>query len=147
DELPAGVAQVLEGDGRAGAALLDAGIDACVFTGSVRHGEIVRVRCAERGIPSSVEMGGKDAAIVLNDCDLPRTVAAITHWTLSNAGQACGAIEIAYVERTIADEFIEAMRRAWTRLTPESVAPLAHREQLALVQRHVAEASARGATL
>ena len=41
-------------------------------------------------------MGGKDAAIVLADCDLPRTVAAITHWTLSNAGQACGAIEIAY---------------------------------------------------
>jgi acyl-CoA reductase-like NAD-dependent aldehyde dehydrogenase len=78
---------------------------------------------------------------------LPRTVAAITHWTLSNAGQACGAVEIAYVERSIADEFVEAMRRTWIRLTPESVAPVAHREQLALVQRHVAEARARGATI
>jgi acyl-CoA reductase-like NAD-dependent aldehyde dehydrogenase len=147
DELPAGVVQLVQGDGRAGAALVEAGIDACVFTGSVRHGEKVRLRCAELGIPSSIEMGGKDAAIVLHDCDLPRTVAAITHWTLSNAGQACGAIEVAYVERTIADDFVEAMRRAWTRLTPQSVAPLGNRDQLALVQRHVNDARAKGASI
>jgi acyl-CoA reductase-like NAD-dependent aldehyde dehydrogenase len=145
EELPNGLVRVVTGDGRVGAALIDAGIDACVFTGSPRSGREVRIRCAERGIPASVEMGGKDAAIVLTDCDLERTAAAITHWTLSNAGQACGAIEIAYVERGIADAFIERLRRAWTRLTPASVAPLGNRRQLEIVKTQVDDALARGA--
>jgi glycogen debranching enzyme len=51
----------VHGDGVQGAALIDAGIDACAFTGSPRSGRAVRVRCAELGIPSSVEMGGKEA--------------------------------------------------------------------------------------
>jgi acyl-CoA reductase-like NAD-dependent aldehyde dehydrogenase len=91
EELPAGVIQAVIGDGRVGAALVGAGIDACIFTGSVARGDAVRLRCAELGIPSSIEMGGKDAAIILSDCDLPRTVAGVTHWALSNAGQACGS--------------------------------------------------------
>jgi acyl-CoA reductase-like NAD-dependent aldehyde dehydrogenase len=103
------------------------------------------VRCAERGIPSSIEMGGKDAAIVLADCDLSRSVAGITHWTLSNAGQACGAIEIAYVEQKIANEFVERMRSAWIRLTRESVAPLGNQRQLDVVRSQVDDARAKGA--
>jgi acyl-CoA reductase-like NAD-dependent aldehyde dehydrogenase len=118
-----------------------------VFTGSPRTGKVVRVQCAELGIPASVEMGGKDAAIVLGDCDLPRTVAGITSWALANAGQACGAIEIAYVEQTIAGEFVERLRRAWTRLTPESVGPLGNRRQLDVVIAQVEDARAKGATV
>jgi acyl-CoA reductase-like NAD-dependent aldehyde dehydrogenase len=150
-ELPDGLAQVLLGDGRAGAALIDAGIDACVFTGSPQTGRSVAVRCAERGIPASVEMGGKDAAIVLADCDLPRTVAGVTHWALSNAGQACGAIEIAYVDERIADAFVAAMSSAWTRLRVGTrgadVAPLANRRQLDVVIAHVDDARAKGAVV
>jgi acyl-CoA reductase-like NAD-dependent aldehyde dehydrogenase len=145
EELPLGLVQAVHGDGQVGAQLIDAGIDACVFTGSPRTGRTVAARCAERGIPSSIEMGGKDAAIVLVDCDLRRTVAGITHWTLGNVGQACGAIEIAYVEQRIANEFIERMRRAWTRLTPESVGPLGNRRQLEVVMTHVEEAREKGA--
>jgi acyl-CoA reductase-like NAD-dependent aldehyde dehydrogenase len=145
DELPAGVAQVAIGDGRVGAALIEAGIDACVFTGSPQRGALVRERCAARGIPSSIEMGGKDAAIVLADCDLQRTVAAVTHWTLSNAGQACGAIEVAYVERAVADDFVRAAARAFERLTAASVAPLAHARQFDVVRAHVDDARAKGA--
>ncbi|HRI54879.1 MAG TPA: aldehyde dehydrogenase family protein, partial [Pseudomonadota bacterium] len=115
-ELPAGLIQAVIGDGTVGAALIDAGIDACVFTGSPRAGRKVAVRCAELGIPSSIEMGGKDAAIVLPDCDLPRTVAGLTHWTLSNVGQACGAIELAYVDKAIADELVARLGRAFDRL-------------------------------
>jgi acyl-CoA reductase-like NAD-dependent aldehyde dehydrogenase len=151
-ELPEGIAQVLQGDRRAGEALIDGGIDACVFTGSPESGRAVRVRCAERGIPCSVEMGGKDAAIVLADCDLERTVAGITHWTLSNAGQACGAIEIAYVDEHIADAFVAAMRRAWVKLRvgPDRLAdvgPLANRRQFDTVIAHVADARAKGAVV
>ncbi|HEY4016184.1 MAG TPA: aldehyde dehydrogenase family protein [Polyangiaceae bacterium] len=151
-ELPEGIVQVLQGDRRAGEALIDAGIDACVFTGSPESGRAVRVRCAERGIPSSIEMGGKDAAIVLGDCDLERTVAGITHWTLSNVGQACGAIEVAYVDEHIADDFVAAMRRAWVKLRvgPDRLAdvgPLANRRQFETVVAHVADARAKGAVV
>jgi acyl-CoA reductase-like NAD-dependent aldehyde dehydrogenase len=150
-ELPAGLAAVVQGDGAVGSALVEAGIDACVFTGSVKAGKSVRVKCAEQGIPSSVEMGGKDAAIILADADLSRAVAGVTQWALSNAGQACGAIEIAYVDRSIADGFVERLARAWRKLrtgTGETdVAPLANARQLALVEAHVADALAKGATL
>ncbi len=150
--LPLDLVQVLHGDGRAGAALVDAGIDACVFTGSPQTGRKVRIQCAERGIPASIEMGGKDAAIVLADCDLRRTVAGVTHWALSNAGQACGAIEIAYVDERIADTFVEALRDAWTRLRvgtgrSAEVAPLANRHQFDLVVSHVEDARAKGAVV
>jgi acyl-CoA reductase-like NAD-dependent aldehyde dehydrogenase len=125
-ELPAGLrglVGVLHGAGDAGAALIASGIDACVFTGSPETGRKVRVQCAERGIPCSAEMGGKDPAIVLADCDLPRTVAGVTHWALSNAGQACGAIEVAYVDERIAEAFVVAMRSAWTRLRTDGTSP------------------------
>jgi acyl-CoA reductase-like NAD-dependent aldehyde dehydrogenase len=153
-ELPEGLLGVVHGDGKVGAQLLDSGIDACVFTGSSSTGRLVRVRCAERGIPASIEMGGKDPAIVLADCDLERTVAGITHWALSNAGQACGAIELVYVDRGVADEFVNRLRRAWSKLRvadatgagdfPE-VAPLANDRQLETVVRHVEDARAKGA--
>lgn len=150
-ELPDGLAQVLQGDGRAGAALVDAGIDACVFTGSPETGRKVRLQCAERGIPASIEMGGKDAAIVLADCDLQRTVMGVTHWALSNAGQACGAIEIAYVDERIADAFVAALKSAWTRLRVggrgADVAPLANRRQFELVASHVEDARTHGAVV
>ena len=150
--LPPDLVHALQGDGHTGAALIDAGIDACVFTGSPQTGRKVAVQCAERGIPASIEMGGKDAAIVLNDCDLERTVAGVTHWALSNAGQACGAIEVAYVDERIADRFIEALRDAWTRLRVgkgrrADVAPLANRHQLDVVASHVDDARAKGAVV
>jgi acyl-CoA reductase-like NAD-dependent aldehyde dehydrogenase len=149
-ELPTGLLATVVGDGQVGAALLGAGIDGCVFTGSPRTGRLVAVACAERGIPSSIEMGGKDAAIVLPDCDLDRTVAGLTHWALSNVGQACGAIELAYVERSIADTLVERLGRTWSRLRlgPEGyadISPLATRQQFELVSAQVADARARGA--
>jgi acyl-CoA reductase-like NAD-dependent aldehyde dehydrogenase len=150
-ELPPGLASVVQGDGSVGQMLVDAGIDACVFTGSARTGAKVRVQCAERGIPSSVEMGGKDPAIVLSDCDLPRTIAAITQWTLSNAGQACGAIEIAYVDKAIADALVQRLAAAWSKLavggSRASVAALGNERQLGVVVDQVADARAKGATV
>jgi succinate-semialdehyde dehydrogenase/glutarate-semialdehyde dehydrogenase len=146
-ELPLGLAQCLLGDRAAGEALIDAGIDACVFTGSTRSGRSVQIHCAERGIPCSAEMGGKDAAIVLRDCDLAHTVAGITHWTLSNAGQACAAIEIAYVDAPIADEFVARVSRVFSALDRTSVAPLANQNQFDIVASHVNEARTSGATV
>jgi acyl-CoA reductase-like NAD-dependent aldehyde dehydrogenase len=150
ESLPDGLALVVQGGAEVGAALVDAGIDACVFTGSPGSGGKVRVQCAERGIPSSIEMGGKDAAIVLADCDLDRTLAGVTHWALSNAGQACGAIEVAYVDERIADTFVQRLGAAWRKLRVgpgalADVAPLANQRQLDVVAAQVADARAKGA--
>jgi len=151
-ELPDGLLAVVHGDGKVGAALVDAPIDACVFTGSTSAGRAVAVRCAEKGIPSSVEMGGKDAALVLADCDLDRTAAGITHWALSNVGQSCGAVELALVEESIADRFVAHLGQAWRRLVTgpgewADLSPLANRRQFDLVVKQVDEAVAQGATL
>jgi acyl-CoA reductase-like NAD-dependent aldehyde dehydrogenase len=148
--LPDGLVQLVQGSGAVGAALIDAGIDACVFTGSPASGRKVRVRCAERGIPASVEMGGKDAAIVLADCDLVRTVAGITHWAISNVGQSCGAIEVAYVDQRIADSFVTRLADAWRRIRLGSdrhadLGPLGNRRQFDIVAAQVADARGKGA--
>src|SRR5262249_45124449 len=152
--LPPGVVQVANGGPEVGAALLDARPDACVFTGSTTSGRKVQVRCAQLGIPCSAEMGGKDPAIVIADCDLERTVAGITHWALCNAGQACGAIEVVYVERAVAEAFVASMREVWSALrvgpghgASTDVAPLANGRQLEVVKAHVEDARARGATV
>lgn len=150
--LPDGLLHAVQGGGDVGAALVDAGIDACVFTGSPATGRKVRIQCAEKGIPSSIEMGGKDAAIVLADCDLARTVAGVSHWTLGNAGQACGAIEVAYVDARVADAFVDHLKSAWERLRVGThdladVAPIANQRQLDIIVAQIADARAKGATI
>ena len=152
EELPDGLFQVVIGDARHGEALIDADINACVFTGSVEAGRKVAQHCAERGIPLSSEMGGKDAAVVLRDCNPQRTVAGITHWALHNVGQSCGALEIAYVDQAIADSFVDQMADAWRRLrvgpgphASVDISPMANAEQLGLVERQVEDARRKGA--
>src|SRR5262249_9936987 len=123
-----------------------------VFTGSSLSGRAVALHCAARGIPSSVEMGGKDCAIVLEDCDRERTVAGLTHWALANVGQACGALEGALVEEHIADDPVARLASAFTRLRVgpgpyADISPLANRRQLELVTEHVSDARTKGATV
>jgi acyl-CoA reductase-like NAD-dependent aldehyde dehydrogenase len=151
-ELPSGLCAAVQGAGAQGAALIDAGIDACAFTGSPVTGRQVGLRCAERGIPASIEMGGKDCAIVLADHDRVRTLAGITHWTLQNVGQACGAIEVALVEDHIADDFVHRLAAAWSKLRigPDrdaEISPIGNRRQFDLVCEHVDDAIAKGAKL
>jgi acyl-CoA reductase-like NAD-dependent aldehyde dehydrogenase len=152
--LPPDVLMTVLGGREVGVALIEAGIDACVFTGSVNAGKDVGARCAARLIPFSAELGGKDAAIVLDDCDLDRTIAGLTHWSLHNVGQACGAIEIAYVDRRIADQLVARLADAWRRLKvgpgapgEVDVSPMCNGRQLALVMAHVDDAKKKGASL
>lgn len=142
----------MQGDGVVGAQLVSAGIDACVFTGSSAVGREVERRCQERGIAVSAELGGNDAAIVLGDAELPRTVAGITHWALQNAGQACGAVEVVYADSRIAGPLGERLADAFRRLRAAeepgmsgSVAPLANQKQLEIVLRQLEDAREKGA--
>lgn len=150
--LPQGVVQCVVGAGDVGSALVEAEIDALVFCGSVATGRKVAARCAERLLPCSVELGGKDAAIVLSDCDLPRTVAGVMQWSMHNAGQDCSSIERVYVEQSIADAFVDQLANAVGRLrvAPEpdaEVGPLQNAAQLQIVARHVQQAVDAGAVV
>ena len=152
--LPPHVLQGVYGGGQVGAALLESGIDACVFTGSSAVGARVEARAFELGIPCSAEMGGNDGAIVLADADLNRTTAGLVHWALENAGQACGAVEVVYADGRIATELAAKLADACGRLRPAlvpggpgSLARLAHPKQLDIVLRQLADAVAKGATV
>jgi acyl-CoA reductase-like NAD-dependent aldehyde dehydrogenase len=149
--LPENLVGIVQGAGDVGEALLDAEIDAVVFTGSVKTGRRVAVRAAEKLIPCSVELGGKDAAIVLADCDLDRTVAGIAQWAMHNCGQNCAGVERVYVVEAIADAFVDklgsfvASLRVAPQDGPSELGPLQNEAQLRIVERHVADAKAAGA--
>ncbi|MCO4745979.1 MAG: aldehyde dehydrogenase family protein [Proteobacteria bacterium] len=152
DLFPAGLVGIVVGGGAVGAALVEGDIDGLVFTGSVATGKKVAARAAERLIPFSVELGGKDAAIVLADCDLDRTVQGLVWASMHNAGQDCSAVERIYVEDAVADAFIDKFTASVERLrtTPSEevdVGPLQNINQLRIVEAHVADAVEKGATL
>ena len=139
---------LVQGGGDAGAALCGADVDLVVFTGSVATGRRVAHACAERLVPCSLELGGKDAAIVLADANLERAANGVVWGAMMNAGQNCASIERVYVEKAIAEEFTEKVRDVVAKLRPGvDVGPLATAAQRALVARHVAEAKAAGATI
>lgn len=151
--LPKGVLTVVQGGRETGEQLVRAGVDAVTFTGSTASGRAVAKACAEALIPVSLELGGKDAAIVLADCDFDRTVAGVMYWALANAGQACGAIERVFVEDAIADRFVDALETAVARLRVTSeartsdVGPLANARQLEIVEAQVEQARGAGAVV
>ena len=103
---PKDVIQIVTGDGSTGAALIDA-VDCIHLTGSTATGRKVAQRAAERLIPYSLELGGKDPLIVLNDADLESAVMGTLRSALENAGQACISIERVYVEAGIYEAFLE----------------------------------------
>ena len=88
-----------------GAAVI-ANSDYVHFTGSTATGRKVAVACAERLIPCSLELGGKDPAIVLADADLDRAANGIAWGGMFNSGQVCVSIERVYVEAPVYDEFV-----------------------------------------
>ena len=145
--LPKGVLGLVQGGGEAGAALCEADVDLVVFTGSVRAGRKVAHACAERLIPCSLELGGKDAAIVLADANLERAARGVVWGAMSNAGQNCAAIERVYVEKSIADAFTAKVAEITKSLRfGKDIGPLATEAQRSIVKSHVESARAEAGT-
>ncbi|MBI2221488.1 MAG: succinate-semialdehyde dehydrogenase (NADP(+)) [Acidobacteria bacterium] len=151
--LPSGVAQVVTGEGAALGPRLIEEIDFLMFTGSTATGRIVARQAAGRLIESSMELGGKNAMIVLDDADLKRVVPGAVTACFSNSGQLCISIERLYVHERIYDvfvpRFVEATNalRLGTGLDDGSadMGSLVSRKQLDAVARHVDQAVALGA--
>jgi len=152
--LPPGVLTVLVGDGVTGAALVASAIDKVVFTGSVSTGKRIQAVAAERLLPTLLELGGKDPMIVCADADLDLASSGAVWGAFANAGQACLSVERLYVAREVAERFAALCAEKTRRLRlgagddPEvEVGPLIRERQVKIVQEHVAEAVAGGATI
>lgn len=146
--LPAGLFGLVQGGGDAGAELCASEVDFVVFTGSPASGRKVAHACAERLVPCALELGGKDAAIVLEDANLERAANGILWGAMMNAGQNCGAVERVYADRKIVNELTERIVAATRALrVGEDVGPLTTHAQRATVERHVEAARGAGATV
>lgn len=152
ETLPLGVFQLLQGDESVAQAAIDAGVDYISFTGSPRTGRRVAEAAARRLTPVALELGGKDAAIVLADANLERAANGIVWAAFANAGQNCAAVERCYVVRKVADRFLALLRERVDALRSGpggdgavDVGPLTTLAQRAVVLEQLREARERGA--
>lgn len=152
--LPPGVYELLTGDGSTGAALLEAPIQHVCFTGSVSTGIRVAERCASKLITCTLELGGKDPALVLPDADLDFTAQGVVWTAFSNAGQACASIERLYVPRNLEAALterivarVEALKLGHGLEPGVEVGPIISDAQLAKIEAQVADAVAKGARI
>jgi acyl-CoA reductase-like NAD-dependent aldehyde dehydrogenase len=150
--LPEDVLLVATGRGDTGAALVDH-VDMIMFTGSTSTGRKVAARAAERLIPVSLELGGKDPMIVCADADLDRAANAAATMGLLNSGQICMSVERIYVEDEVHDAFVERLvsavgklrQRGITSAGEADVGAMTFPPQVETVERHVADALDKGA--
>jgi succinate-semialdehyde dehydrogenase/glutarate-semialdehyde dehydrogenase len=152
--VPPDLFRVVTGRGETGAALVDAGIDYCLFTGSVSTGQQVAAACGERLVPHTLELGGKAPAIVCADADLERAAGAITWGAFANAGQVCASVERVYAHQSVHDELVErvvAKTRALRQGDPArgvvDVGSMTWERQVEVVEELVKAAVAEGARI
>lgn len=150
--VPDDVWQVVAGPGsEIGTAIIDRA-DHIAFTGSTATGRQVAARAGERLIGASMELGGKNAMLVLDDADLDRAVDGAIRGCFSNAGQLCVSFERIYVARAVFDEFRDRFVTATRALDlsagldwASDVGTLTSADQLQKVSAHVDDARAKGA--
>jgi len=116
--LPEGVFNIIQGAGRIGEELIHNNVDRLIFTGSVEVGRHIAKLAGEALIPVTLELGGKDPAIVLDDADIDLTTSGILWGSMTNAGQTCAGIERVYVHRSVYDEFVEKISEKVKTLRP-----------------------------
>lgn len=109
--LPRDIIQVVTGNGSlTGQALVEhPGLDMIVFTGSTPVGREVNIKAASRLIPTIMELGGKDVSIVTRSADLDRAAHGIAWGAFTNSGQTCIGVEVALVDRSVFERFLEKL--------------------------------------
>ena len=149
----AAVFTFITGDGQTGQQLIQQ-IDMLCFTGSVPNGRKVAVACAERLIPSYLELGGKDPAIVTATADLDAAATAVLRGACFGTGQVCFSTERIYVHEAVHDEFVDILARKADALTlnyPDinsgEIGPFGFDRQAQIADEHLADALAKGAVL
>ncbi|MFE6051956.1 succinic semialdehyde dehydrogenase [Kitasatospora sp. NPDC056446] len=152
--LPADLWQVVIGDGPVIGPAVVEHADYVSFTGSTRTGREVAQRAAARLVGASLELGGKNAMLVLADADLDAAAAGAVRACFSSAGQLCISIERLLVHHSVADAFLErfaartrALRLGGGLAYGADMGSLVSVRQLETTTRHVEEAVKAGATV
>ncbi len=154
--LPPGTVNIVTGSGEAIGHALVTHPDTHVvaFTGSAGTGRKIACLCAERFKKVTLELGGKDPFVVCEDSDINVAARAVAWAACLNAGQVCTSSERIYVQRTIADRFLEALvnfmgtLRIGPGIEPSTdIGPLARDRYRRNVEEHVEEARKRGAVV
>jgi succinate-semialdehyde dehydrogenase/glutarate-semialdehyde dehydrogenase len=150
--LPENVLQTVTGTGPTGAALVEAGVNKIMFTGSVATGKRIAETAAKTLTPVVLELGGKDPMVVFEDANLETASQAAVWGAFANSGQTCASVERCYVHEKIAPQFIEKVVRRVKALnqnvgTNEDVelGSMSGERQLQIVEDHVTDAVANGA--
>jgi succinate-semialdehyde dehydrogenase/glutarate-semialdehyde dehydrogenase len=152
--LPQGVLQVVTGSGQElGTPVIEA-CDFLMFTGSTGVGRTVAAQAAGRLIDYSMELGGKNAILVLDDADLARTIPGAVRAAFSSTGQLCISMERMYIDGAVWDAFVPRFVRATKSLRlghsldyKHDIGSLISAKQLETVARHVDDAASKGATV
>jgi acyl-CoA reductase-like NAD-dependent aldehyde dehydrogenase len=151
-QLPDGLLEIVTGDGSTGSALVEAGVNKIMFTGSVNTGKRVAEAAAKHLTPVVLELGGKDPMIVFEDANLENAARAAIWGAFCNSGQACASIERCYVHESIAAKFVDLVVKETKLLKQDKpstgdidVGAMTNQEQLEIVEDHVSDAVAHGA--
>ncbi|MFQ5948891.1 MAG: aldehyde dehydrogenase family protein [Acidimicrobiia bacterium] len=149
--LPSGTVQVVHGTADTAGALIDAA-DVVSFTGSSQTARKVAAQAAKTLTPVILELGGKDAMVVLEDADLRRAARAATWGGLTNAGQTCIAVERLYVVDEAYDRFVTMLAEQVGKLTVGSndardIGPITTPQQMEIIERHITDAVDKGARI
>jgi acyl-CoA reductase-like NAD-dependent aldehyde dehydrogenase len=152
--LPEGLVRVVHGGGTVGLELARAPVDKLLFTGSPATGRTVARECVSREKEVAVELGGKDAMLVLSDAHVARAASAALWAGCAGAGQARGAVERIYATPEIAERLVTSLvagARGMTVGDPRDahvdMGPLASERRAEHVHELVADAVGAGATL
>jgi aldehyde dehydrogenase (NAD+) len=151
-ELPAGVVNIVTGDGRAGAALVDAAVDKIAFTGSTEVGKLIQRRTAGTGKKLTLELGGKAANVVFDDAAIDQAVEGIVNGIYFNQGHVCCAGSRLFVQESIAEPVVEKLKRRMATLRVgdpldknTDVGAINSRQQLDKIRELVAAGEEEGA--
>jgi acyl-CoA reductase-like NAD-dependent aldehyde dehydrogenase len=141
---PADILQTVYGEGDLGAAIIDQRPAKISFTGSVRTGKAIMKQASEYLIPVSLELGGKDAMIVLPDADLDYATSAALWGGFTNSGQVCASTERLLVHESIAQSFIEMLKGKLSLLSSETDLGVCTMDKQKLVyEEHLQDAKSR----
>ena len=151
---PDGLVQVVTGDGRTGAALVEAAPDKIMFTGSVATGKKIAEAAAKNLTSVVLELGGKDPMIVFEDANLELAAGAAVWGAFCNSGQSCSSVERLYVHEKVADvltrkivEKTKALKQGIGDAEDISIGAMSSERQTAIVEDHVEDFRASGARI
>ncbi len=152
--VPGDVFSVVVGDGAVGAELIQQPIDGVFFTGSYATGQRIARELGQRMMKLQLELGGKDPIYVRADVDVAKAAASLADGAMYNTGQSCCSVERIYVHQTIYEDFVNEFGKevaGFKRGDPAAddtyIGPLTRAPQIEVLERQVADAVAKGATL